>query len=100
MNGHYTLHVEYQQRGILHIFELACDDEHHLEDSDLPRDVQQSYYNNSGSPQDAFSICLLYHATGNMYSWSQLYNYIEHLHAVHMHSNRKTQYNTYIHTYH
>ena len=64
MNGHYILCAEYQQRGTLHIFGLACDDEHHLEDSDLPQDVQhwqQLYYNNLGSPQHAFSICLVYH---------------------------------------
>ena len=40
MNGHYILRAEYQQRGTLHVFGLACDDEHNLEDSDLPQDVQ------------------------------------------------------------
>ena len=63
MNGQYVLHAEYQQRGTLHIFGLACDDEHHLEDSDLLQDVQrwqQWYYNNSGLPQHAFSICLVW----------------------------------------
>ena len=40
MNGHDILRAEYQQRDALHIFWLACDDEHHPEDSDLPQDVQ------------------------------------------------------------
>ena len=42
------LRAKYQQRGTLHVFGLACDDEHHLEDSDLPQHVQhwqQLYYN-------------------------------------------------------
>ena len=56
------LRAEYKQRGTLHIFGLVCDDEHHLEDRDfiITSHWQQSYYNNSGSPQHAFSICLVY----------------------------------------